>query len=95
MMTSHERTDLIHIMKMNRLTMVDWDTARLSFKGQLKEIDYEIIILAVEIQPTITIKNMERTIYSETVKSIDDLKIFLEERLYRILEVRLAGPLNI
>ena len=91
MMTSHERSDLIHIMKMNRLTLNDSDTARLSFKGQIKEIDYEIILLAVEDQPTITIKKMEKTIYSETVKSIDDLKIFLEERLYQILEVHLSN----
>jgi hypothetical protein len=33
MMTTYERSDLIHIMKMNRLTLIDSDTAQLEFNG--------------------------------------------------------------
>jgi hypothetical protein len=41
----------------------------------------------VEDLPQIFIKRDGEVIYSETIKSIDDLKIFLEERLYKYLEM--------
>ena len=85
MMITYERSDLIHIMKMNRLTLIDSDTAQLEFGGQVKEKDYRITILVVEDLPQIFIKQDGEVIYSETIKSIDDLKIFLEERLYKYL----------
>ena len=85
MISAHERSDLIHIMKMNRLMLSDSDTAQLEFSGQVKGKDYRIIILVVEDLPQISIKQNGKEIYSETVKSIDDLKIFLEERLYKNL----------
>jgi len=87
MMTIYERSDLIHIMKMNRLTLNDSDTAQLEFSGQVKGKNYRITILVVEDLPQIFIKRDGEVIYSETIKSIDDLKIFLEERLYKYLEV--------
>jgi len=87
MMTAYERSDLIHIMKMNRLTLSDSDTAQLEFNGQIKGKNYRITILVVEDLPQIFIKRDGEMIYSETIKSIDDLKIFLEERLYKYLEV--------
>ncbi len=87
MMTAYERSDIIHIMKMNRLTLSDSDTAHLSFNGQVKGKDYQITILVVEDQPRVSIKQDGEVIYNETVKSVDDLKIFLEERLYKYLEV--------
>lgn len=87
MMTSYERSDLIHIMKMNRLTLSDADTVHLRFIGQLKGQDYEITILVVEDLPSVVIKKSGAMVYSETVKSVDDLKIFLEERLYKFLDV--------
>jgi len=87
MMTTYERSDLIHIMKMNRLTLSDSDTAQLEFNGQIKGKNYRITILVVEDLPQIFIKRDGEMIYSETIKSIDDLKIFLEERLYKYLEV--------
>lgn len=82
MITAYERSDIIHIMKMNRLTMVDSDTAHLSFDGQESGINYQVTILVVEDLPTVIIKQNEEVIFNNMVKSIDDLKIFLEERLY-------------
>ncbi len=87
MMTTYERSDIIHIMKMNRLTLSDSDTAQLEFNGQVRGKDYLITILVVEDLPQIFINQDGEAIYSETIKSIDDLKIFLEERLYKYLEV--------
>jgi hypothetical protein len=86
MMTPYERSDIIHIMKMNRLTLVDSDSAHLSFSGQIKDKDYQINILAAENLPSVVIKQNGTVIVNEMVKSIDDLKIFLEERLYKYLE---------
>ena len=87
MISAHERSDIIHIMKMNRLKLVDSDTAHLEFKGRSKDKSYRITILVVENLPTILIKQNETTVFSETVRSIDDLKIFLEERFYKYVEV--------
>ncbi len=86
MMTAYERSDIIHIMKMNRLTLSDSDTAQMEFNGQVKGKDYGITILVAEDLPQIFIKRDGEVIYSETIKSIDDLKIFLEERLYKYFE---------
>ena len=86
-MTTYERSDIIHIMKMNRLTLSDSDTAQLEFNSQVKGKDYRIRILVVEDLPQIFIKQNGEVIYSERIKSIDDLKIFLEEHLYKYLEV--------
>ena len=85
MMITYERADIIHIMKMNRLMLSDSDTAQLEFNGQVKGKDYRITILVVGDLPQIIIKRDGEVIYSETIKSIDDLKIFLEERLYKYL----------
>ena len=85
-MTNYERSDIIHIMKMNRQTLSDSDTAQLEFNGQVKRKNYRITILVVEDFPQIFIKQNGEMIYSETIKSIDDLKIFLEERLYKYFE---------
>lgn len=87
MISAYERSDLIHIMKMNRFILSDSDTAHLEFDGQVKGKDYRITILVVEDLPRVSIKQNGEVVYSETVKSIDDLKIFLEERLYKFLEV--------
>ncbi|MDQ3749464.1 MAG: hypothetical protein M3367_10720 [Acidobacteriota bacterium] len=70
---------------MNRLALSDSDTAQLEFGGQLQGKDYRIMILVVEDLPQVSIKRNGMEIYSETVKSVDDLKIFLEERLYKFL----------
>lgn len=86
-MTIYERSDIVHIMKMNRLTLSDSDTAQMEFNGQVKGRNYRIIILAVEDLPQIFIKRDGEVIYGETIKSVDDLKIFLEECLYKYLEV--------
>ncbi len=86
MMTTYECSDIIHIMKMNRLVLSDSDTAHLSFNGQVKGKEYQIIILVVEDLPQIFIKRDGEVIFEDTVKSVDDLKIFLEERLYKYME---------
>ncbi len=85
MMTVHERSDILHIMKMNRFELNDSDTAQLHFNSSVKGKNYQITILVIESLPSITIKEAEGIIFSETVKSVDDLKIFLEERLYLYL----------
>lgn len=86
MITPYERSDLIHIMKMNRFALSDADTAQLEFSGQAKGKSYLIKILVVEDLPRISIEENGEALYSDTVKSIDDLKIFLEERLYKYFE---------
>jgi len=86
MMTTYERSDIIHIMKMNRFTLNDSDTAQLEFGGHVKGKDYRITILVIEDLPQIFIKQDGKVIVNETVKSIDDLKIFLDECLYKYLE---------
>lgn len=86
MVNPYERADIIHIMKMNRLSLTDSDTDYLSFSGQIKEKDYQITILVIEGLPSVVMKQNGTIIISEIVKSIDDLKIFLEERLYKFLE---------
>jgi hypothetical protein len=42
--------------------------------------------LAAEGLPSVVIKQNGTIIVNETVKSVDDLKIFLEEGLYKYLE---------
>ncbi len=86
MMTAYERSDIIHIMKMNRLTLSDSDTAQLEFSGQVRGKDYRIIILVVEDLPRVFIKQGGAIVFEDTFKSIDDLNIFLEERLYKYLK---------
>lgn len=88
MISSHERADLVHIMKINRLTLSEADTAHLTFNGQTTGGDYEVIVLVTEDTPSVNIKKDGTLVRSETVKSVDDLKIFLEERLYQYLGVR-------
>lgn len=73
--------------KMNRFTLSDSDTAYLEFGGQVKGKDYQIIILVVGGLPQVFIKRNGEVVLNETVKSMDALKIFLEERLYKYLEM--------
>jgi hypothetical protein len=53
----------------------------------VKDKDYEITILVIEDLPSVVIKQNEKMIHSKMVKSVDDVKIFLEERLYTFLAV--------
>lgn len=87
MNSAYERSDLIPIMKMNRFTLSDSDRAQLEFSGQVKGKVNRITILVVEHLPQIFIKQGGKVILSETIKSIGDLKIFLEGRVYKCLEV--------
>jgi hypothetical protein len=87
MITAYERSDIIHIMKMNRLSLTDSDTAQLCFNGKVKDRDYQITILVLDNSPCVSIEQNGRTVFNTTMKSVDDLKIFLEERLYKYLEV--------
>lgn len=87
MMTTYECSDIIHIMKMSRVMLSDSDSARLEFSGQVSGKNYWIIILIVEDLPRVSMKLSGATVFEDTVKSVDDLKIFLEERLYKYLEV--------
>jgi hypothetical protein len=74
-------------MKMNCLTLSGSDSAELCFSGQVKDKNYQITILVLENLPQISIKENGAIVAKETLKSIDTLKIFLEERLYKYLEV--------
>ncbi|MBA2621863.1 MAG: hypothetical protein H0U87_11745 [Acidobacteria bacterium] len=74
-------------MKMHRLALTNSDTAHLEFGGQLKGKNYRITILVVEDLPRVSIKQNEELVFEDVVKSIDDLKIFLEECLYLYLEM--------
>ncbi len=85
MITSYERDDLVHIMKINRFVLHDTDTAQMSFTRQIGGEDSEGVILVIESLPSITIKQNGQIKHSETPKSVGDLKIFLEESLYRHL----------
>ncbi len=85
MINNYERSDIIHIMKMNRFVLIDSDTAQLTFSGCFKEKDYTVSIIVMENEPQVKVKQNESLIISETFRSIDDLKIFLEERLYQYL----------
>ena len=86
MISSHDRADLIQVMKINRLTLSEADSAHLTFNGWMSGGDYEITVLVVEDTPLISIEKNGTLIHSETVSNADDLKIFLEERLYKYLE---------
>ena len=86
MINSYERSDIIQIMKMNRFTLSDSDTALLKFGGQVQGKSYKIKILVVEDLPQISIEQNGQEIFNQMVKSVDDLKIFLEERLYKYLD---------
>jgi hypothetical protein len=85
MINSYERANIIHIMKMNGFTLTDFDSAHLTFNRNFKEQDYSVEILAAENEPQIIIRQNKLVVLSERVKSIDDLKIFLEARLYQHL----------
>lgn len=87
MISSYERADLIHIMKINRLALSERDTAQLVFNGRMGGDDYEVAILVIDDVPSAVVKRGGELVHTETVKSVDDLKIFLEERLYRYLTV--------
>ncbi len=87
MINTYERSDIIHIMRMNRLALIDSDLAHLSFGGQIKGKDYQINVLVVEDLPRLSIKQNGAVLLNDTFKSIDDLKIFLEERLYKYFDV--------
>ncbi len=87
MITADERSDLIHIMKMNRLSLVDSDLAQLEFTGLIDDRDYRIKILAVESLPQLIIQSNGEVICNENLRSVDDLRIFLDERLYQFFGV--------
>jgi len=56
MISPYERSDLIHIKKMNGLTLADTDSARLEFAGQINGNNYRVKILAVESLPQLVVR---------------------------------------
>ena len=74
-------------MKMNRFTLSEADTAHLLFESTADGYDYQVKILVVETEPQAVIERDGAEVFNETLKSVDDLKIFLEERLYHFLKV--------
>jgi hypothetical protein len=85
MITADERSDLIHIMKINHLSLADSDSAQMEFTGLINNKNYQIKILAVESSPQIIIQSNGEVICNESLRSVDDLKTFLDERLYQFL----------
>jgi 5-methylthioribose kinase len=81
MITSYDRTDLLHIIKLNRFMLQESDTAQLNFTRQISGEDYKIGILVIEDLPSVTIKRNGHIKNNEIPKSVDDLKLFLEESL--------------
>jgi hypothetical protein len=81
MITADERSDLIHIMK----SLADSDSAQMEFTGQVNGRDYRIKVLAVESSPQLVIHSDGEVVCNENLRSVDDLKIFLDERLYQFL----------
>jgi hypothetical protein len=73
-------------MKMHRFALGDADTAQLNFSGQVKGKKYEVNLLVIEDLPSVVIKQNGMLLHSETVKSVDDMKIFLDEQLYNYIE---------
>lgn len=86
MLSSYERSDIIHIMKMNRFVLTESDSAQLLFGTRLNDKNYQVNILMIENHPQIIIKKDGRTAFNEIIKSVDDLKIFLEEKFYKFLD---------
>lgn len=70
MQHARERSDIIHIMKMNRLTLNDSDTSELRFDGQIKEMNYQITILALEDLSQVFIKQDGEAVFNTTVKAL-------------------------
>ena len=71
MITSHERSDIIHIMKMNHLALIDSDSANLGFVGRIKGEDYQINVLVVEDLPQLGIKKEGEILFNDIFRSID------------------------
>lgn len=86
MINSYDCAALIRVMKINRLTLSEADMAHLTFNGRMSGGDYEITVLVIEDTPLINVKKDGSPVHSETVRSADDLKILLEERLYKYFE---------
>ncbi len=66
--------------------MSDSDTVQMEFSGQVRGKDYRITTLVAENLPRVSIKQNEELVVEDVVKSVDDLKIFPEERPYKYLE---------
>ena len=87
MITAAERYDLINIMKTNRLALADSDSAQLEFAGMINGRDYRVKILTVEDVPHLVVRADGEVICNEFLPSVDELKIFLDERLYQFTGV--------
>jgi hypothetical protein len=74
-------------MRMNHLALIDSDSANLGFAGRIKGKDYQINVLVVEDLPRLAIKKEGEILFNDIFRSIDDLKIFLEEQLYKYSDV--------
>ncbi len=72
MISLPERSDLIHIMPINRPALGEADTAHLTFNGRTGGSEHEITVLIVEDTPSVVIRKDVPLVYSETVKSVDD-----------------------
>ncbi len=64
MISAHERADLIHIMKINRLTLIEADTAHLTFNEQATGGDYEVSVLVIEDELSVVIRKSGLPVHS-------------------------------
>lgn len=65
MISSHERSDIIHIMKMNQFVLTDSDTAHMLFACRVKNQDYKVSILVVENQPQANVERNGKKIFND------------------------------
>jgi hypothetical protein len=73
MINTFERSDIIHIMKMNHFILSDSDTVELSFNDQGIDRKYQVSILLLEDLPQVYNKQNQKVIFNTTLKSVDDL----------------------
>lgn len=85
MISNQDFSDITQLMKMNRFALVDGDTAHLEFAGVFSDKSFSLKVLAAENEPQVALKCNDRVIFSRSHKSIEELKIFLDEKLYLYL----------
>ncbi len=86
MLTKDEGEEVIRLMKTNGFVLSEADSAQMEFSSRVKARDYRVTILVIEDLVTLMIKADREVLLDETTKTVADLKVFLEERLYTYLK---------
>ena len=83
MISADERADLIHILKMKHFALATEDASQLLFTRSAEaeeNIRFSITINSRDDLPVMEIQRTGNVIFLESFKSVDDLKIFLEDK---------------